>query len=100
MTYTSCIMFDAQLRALFEMVAPGSPLYLDAHYLVADVDLDPRRAQRFVPFPLRLASTPTAPSSPDVSSSATRRSWARSPSISRTTRSTQWRRGGGLRSSR
>jgi acetoacetate decarboxylase len=53
-------MLDAQLRALYEMVAPESPLYRDAHYLVADVDLDPRRAQRFVPFPLRLASPPTA----------------------------------------
>src|ERR1700733_10245259 len=53
-------MFDARLHALYEMVAPGSPLYVDAHYLVADVDLDPRRARGFVPFPLRLASPPTA----------------------------------------
>src|SRR5690349_12652375 len=39
------MMFDAKRRALYEKFAPGSPLYLDAHYLVADVDRDPRRTQ-------------------------------------------------------
>jgi acetoacetate decarboxylase len=49
-------MADRGLRALYEMLAPGGFLYRDAHYLVADVELDARRAERFVPFPLRLAT--------------------------------------------
>jgi len=35
-------------------------VYRDAHYLVADVELDPDRARRFVPWPLRLATPPRA----------------------------------------
>jgi acetoacetate decarboxylase len=41
---------------LSSMIAPGGWIYRDAHYLVADVELDPCAARRFVPFPLRLAS--------------------------------------------
>ena len=42
------------LRRLREM-ASGRWMYRDAHYLVADVELDADRARRFVPWPLRLA---------------------------------------------
>lgn len=42
-------------RALYEMAA-SDPLYRDAHYLVADVDLDLRQASAFVPAPLSLAA--------------------------------------------
>ncbi len=42
------------LRRLREMVAPEW-LYRDAHYLVADVELDAARARRWVPWPLALA---------------------------------------------
>ncbi|MEO8706610.1 MAG: acetoacetate decarboxylase family protein [Kofleriaceae bacterium] len=40
---------------LAAMMAPGAWIYRDAHYLVADVELDPVIARRFVPWPLRLA---------------------------------------------
>ena len=43
------------LRRLREMVS-GGWMYRDAHYLVADVELDADRARRFVPWPLRLAT--------------------------------------------
>lgn len=42
--------------ALYEMVAPGRPLFRDAHYLAAEVGLDARAAAPLVPFPLRLGS--------------------------------------------
>src|ERR1043165_4775777 len=42
---------------LASLIAPGGWIYRDAHYLVADVELDARIAKRFVPWPLRL-STP------------------------------------------
>jgi acetoacetate decarboxylase len=38
------------------MMAPGAWIYRDAHYLVADVELDARTARRYVPWPLRLAT--------------------------------------------
>src|SRR5262245_15254611 len=41
---------------LVSMLAPGDWLYLDAHYLVADVELDPDLARRWVPRPLTLAT--------------------------------------------
>jgi acetoacetate decarboxylase len=41
---------------LVTMLAPGDWLYLNAHYLVADVELDPDLARRWVPRPLRLAT--------------------------------------------
>ena len=44
------------LRRLAELIAPGDWVYRDAHYLVADVELDPEIAARWVPRPLRLAS--------------------------------------------
>jgi acetoacetate decarboxylase len=40
---------------LVSMIAPGDWLYLDAHYLVAEVELDPAAARRWVPAPLELA---------------------------------------------
>jgi len=45
---------------LAAMVAPGDWLYRDAHYLVADMDVDAAAARRWVPSPLRLASPATA----------------------------------------
>jgi len=36
------------------LVWPGGPLYRDAHYLMAEVELDADRAAPWVPFPLRL----------------------------------------------
>jgi Acetoacetate decarboxylase (ADC) len=45
---------------LFAMLAPADWLYRDAHYLVADMDVDPRAARRWVPAPLRLSSPATA----------------------------------------
>ncbi|MBA3503803.1 MAG: acetoacetate decarboxylase family protein [Myxococcota bacterium] len=42
------------LRRLRDMVG-GRWIYRDAHYLVADVELDADRARRLVPWPLRLA---------------------------------------------
>jgi acetoacetate decarboxylase len=41
---------------LVSMLAPGEWLYTDAHYLVADMEVDPVAARRWVPRPLRLAS--------------------------------------------
>jgi acetoacetate decarboxylase len=40
---------------LAAMMALGEWIYRDAHYFVADVELDARDARRFVPWPLRLA---------------------------------------------
>jgi acetoacetate decarboxylase len=42
---------------LAKIVTPaGGWLYRDAHYLVADVDVDPDRMARWIPWPLRLAT--------------------------------------------
>jgi acetoacetate decarboxylase len=41
---------------LAAMLAPGDWLYRDAHYLVADMEIDPETARRWVPAPLRLSS--------------------------------------------
>ncbi len=41
---------------LAAMVAPGDWIYRDAYYLVADVELDPSIARRWIPRPLRLAT--------------------------------------------
>jgi acetoacetate decarboxylase len=41
---------------LASMVAPGDWIYRDAHYLAADVELDPAIARRWLPSPLRLAT--------------------------------------------
>jgi acetoacetate decarboxylase len=38
------------------MAAPGDWLYRDAHYLVADMEIDAAAARRWVPAPLRLSS--------------------------------------------
>jgi acetoacetate decarboxylase len=43
-------------RRLAKMLAPGGYVYHDAHYLVADLDIDARAARRWVPPPLRLAT--------------------------------------------
>jgi acetoacetate decarboxylase len=40
---------------LASIVAPGEWLYRDAHYLAADVEVDPASARRWLPAPLRLA---------------------------------------------
>jgi acetoacetate decarboxylase len=40
---------------LVTMMAPGGWVYRDAHYLVADMDVDPAAARRWVPWPLRPA---------------------------------------------
>lgn len=45
---------------LASMVAPDGWLYRDAHYLVADMEIDPRAARRWVPWPLELSSPATA----------------------------------------
>jgi acetoacetate decarboxylase len=42
------------------MLDPGDWLYRDAHYLVADMDVDERAARRWVPWPLKLATPATA----------------------------------------
>jgi acetoacetate decarboxylase len=47
----------SRLRAI---LAPGDWLYRDAHYLVAEMDIDPAAAKAWVPSPLRLASPATA----------------------------------------
>src|SRR5438128_1949249 len=48
---------ESYWRRLGGMAAtPGEWLYRDAHYLVADVEIDGRAAKRWVPAPLRLAS--------------------------------------------
>ncbi len=57
MTYTSTA---SPLSRLLRMVAPEGYLYEDAHYLACEVDLDPRVARRFVPFPLTMGRAPTA----------------------------------------
>lgn len=49
------------LGRLSTMLAPGATLYRDAHYLVADVEVDPAAARRWVPWPLR-PSVPTTAS--------------------------------------
>ncbi len=54
MTYTS------PLSRLLHIVAPEGYLYEDAHYLACEVDLCPRAARPFVPFPLTLGRAPTA----------------------------------------
>jgi acetoacetate decarboxylase len=41
---------------LLSMVAPGDWMYEDAHYLVAEMSVDPVLAKRWVPSPLRLAA--------------------------------------------
>lgn len=40
---------------LASIIAPGGWIYRDAHYLAADVELDPDRTRRWLPWPLRLA---------------------------------------------
>ena len=45
---------------LLDILAPGDWLYRDAHYLVAEMDIDPAKAKRWVPSPLRLARPATA----------------------------------------
>ena len=47
-------------RRLAAMLAPGDFVYRNAHYLVADMELDARAAQKWVPRPLRLTSPATA----------------------------------------
>lgn len=47
-------------RRLARMARPGTWLYRDAHYLVVDVAIDPERARRWVPSPLRLVEPATA----------------------------------------
>jgi len=51
---------DSQWSRWKQMLAPGGWLYTDAHYLVADMDVDARAAARWVPWPLRLARPATA----------------------------------------
>jgi acetoacetate decarboxylase len=59
--YTSKPMTTAlALRRLAAMVSPRGWLYRDAHYLVAEVELDRRAARRFVPWPLAIADPPRA----------------------------------------
>src|SRR5512140_1453834 len=45
---------------LVAMLAPGDWIYRDAHYLLAEMDVDPAAAKRWLPSPLRLASPATA----------------------------------------
>ncbi len=59
MVYTPCMSTPYWSR-LLAMLAPGDWLYRDAHYLVAEMDVDPVAAKRWVPLPLRLASPATA----------------------------------------
>jgi acetoacetate decarboxylase len=42
-------------KRLVELSAFGGWTYRDAHYLVVDVEIDPDRAKKFLPKPLRLA---------------------------------------------
>jgi acetoacetate decarboxylase len=49
-----------QRLASMMALGKGGWLYEDAHYLVADMDVDPDAARRWVPFPLRLAKPATA----------------------------------------
>jgi len=53
-------MHTGYWRRLLAMVAPGEWVYRDAHYLVADMDIDPAAARRWIPAPLRLAKPATA----------------------------------------
>jgi acetoacetate decarboxylase len=46
---------SSPVRRLYDMMKPKW-LYVDAHYLVADMEIDPDQAKRIVPSPLRLAS--------------------------------------------
>jgi acetoacetate decarboxylase len=48
------------LRRLYRMMMPKGFLYEDAHYLASEVELDPKAARRFVPFPLTMGRDPTA----------------------------------------
>jgi acetoacetate decarboxylase len=50
----------APLRRLVDMLALGDWIYRDAHYLAAEMDVDPAAAARWVPSPLRLAAPATA----------------------------------------
>jgi acetoacetate decarboxylase len=47
-------------KRLHRMLDPGGWLYEDAHYLVADMDVDASAARRWVPWPLTLAKPATA----------------------------------------
>lgn len=61
MTYTNPIQTpEGPLSRLRRMVFPGGFLYEDAHYLASEVDLDPRAARRFLPWPLSFGEDPTA----------------------------------------
>jgi len=55
----STSMHTGYWRRLLAMVAPGEWVYRDAHYLVADMDIDPAAARRWIPAPLRLAKPAT-----------------------------------------
>src|SRR4051794_37858420 len=44
------------LRRLVDMLAIDDWIYRDAHYLAAEMEVDPEAAARWVPAPLRLAS--------------------------------------------
>lgn len=45
---------------LVAMLAPGDFVYRDAHYLVADIEIDASVARKWVPYPLKLTSPATA----------------------------------------
>lgn len=47
-------------RALWAIARPGNTLYRDAHYLAAEVEIDPRVARRLLPRPLRTTVPATA----------------------------------------
>jgi len=53
-------MSTGSLRRLLAIIAPGEWIYRDAHYLVADMDIDESAARRWIPSPLRLARPATA----------------------------------------
>jgi acetoacetate decarboxylase len=55
MVYTTLMETNGYWKRLSAMVAPpeGQWLYRDAHYLVAEVEIDPAAARRWVPWPLR-----------------------------------------------
>jgi acetoacetate decarboxylase len=46
---------ERSIQRLVEMLSPGDWLYRDAHYFVADLEIDPKAARRWVPRPLKLA---------------------------------------------
>jgi acetoacetate decarboxylase len=56
--YTYRMEANGYWKRLSAMVAPpeGTWLYQDAHYLVADVEIDPAAARRWTPWPLRPVS--------------------------------------------